>query len=665
MTAEAEILRQADVARACADESRPLPQLSPSEFADRYRILHEVYCTERPGRWNSTVFPYQRPLQDMVQEAIETGRRGVVYMKSAQGGGTDLAINGLCWLKVYYPGPQLFMTATDKVASEFGRERFENIIKDMPPLAAKYRPNARGDILAKRFSDGRWQLAGGQSIHKLHSTPYRHVGIDELDSLVDNLGGEGDPLKLAEARTDSFVGETLFVCYAHPSTKDRGAAKIFYEQSDQRRGFVAHASCGQEFWLKWDDVKCTGEKNDPDSYVYACPHCGEVIPDSERVAMVCAVDYRSVLPPEQAAQKTWIGAHFSQLYYPNKTLRGLAQRWIECGEDINAIRVFYNKVLGEPYEPRVKGLTEEHLRRLIVVKRRANDPEFYLRGHVPPGVRFLTAGQDSRTTQLHHAIWGWGLRRGVDGHPLLCGWLIDWGEIERAYSLTFNESEFHVYDDLIYNRRFPSTISGRSFTVVAAGHDIGYAPTQVPIIRYCRNFPGRAFPTKGASLTATSATTAPVFKDGVALKLKAGEEETIDHSSKSVTFNTYLLKNDIFGWLGGTEMEIPDPALGKRTVKRLTLPEDVDQLWIDQSKNEALAKGKRTDELVYLKIGPNHLADCNMQAYGLALRIDPFQDNKTADEYEAEVKRPAPVHIPQQRSQFQSPDGRAYLATER
>lgn len=321
----------ADVGRHYAESIRPPPDLTPSQFAQRYRVLHEVYCSERPGPWDNSAFPYQAPLMDLVQEAIETGRRGVVFMKSGQGGGTDLAINCLLWLKCYYPGPALFLTSTDDVAGEFGRERFENIIRDCPPLAARYEPTAHGDILTKRFSDGKIQLCGGQSVFKLQSTPYRHVVIDELDSLVENLGGEGDPLKLAEVRTDAFTGETLLIAYAHPTTKDRGAAKLFYESSDQRRGFVTHAGCGAEFWLQWEHVKCSGDEHDAAAYAYACPQCGEVIDDGERAAMVRQVRYKSVLPPEQARVKPWIGGHFSQLYYPAKTIRSLAQRWIACG----------------------------------------------------------------------------------------------------------------------------------------------------------------------------------------------------------------------------------------------------------------------------------------------------------------------------------------------
>lgn len=629
-----------------ADAMRPLPDLSPDEFASKHRVLHASYCSERPGRWDASVFPHQGPLQNTVQEAFETGKKGVVWMKAGQGGGTDCAINAQLWAKVYYPGPQLFMASTDKMAKDFGRERHGPVIKDMPPLRAKYIPNARGDTTRKRFVDGKIELTGGQSVYNLQSTPYRVVVIDELDSLVENLQGDGDPVKLAEVRTDSFSGPTLIIAYAHPTTRGRGAAKLYYEQSDQRRGFVKH-DCGGEFWLQWEHVICIGAETDPDAYVYKCPCCGAVVTDAERVAMCRKVVYRSTLPPEVAAKKAWIGCHFSQLYYPHKTIRSLAQRRIECGTDENAIRVFWNKVLGEPYEPKLQTFDLDQLRSLIVKQRRRGDLEYYSRGQVPPGVRFLTAGQDSRTKELHYSIWGWGLRRGIDKTTAICGWLIDWGTIDRPYSLTFAESEYHVFDDLIYRAKFTSTDGKRRYSVLQCGHDIGYKPTQLPIIRYCRSHPKRAIPVKGAALTPTSFSDAPYAQWGRAIKHIAGETTAEDVAAKQLRLNTYLLKTDFYGYVGrGRWFEIPDilrgEAVGTRKVAQVTFPEDVDEEFLKQVQSEELSPGDRKDELVWTHKGPNHYADTVTYAFGLAQNLEFFSKGKTDDEARADANRPLP-----------------------
>jgi phage terminase large subunit GpA-like protein len=362
--------------------------------------------------------------------------------------------------------------------------------------------------------------------------------------------------------------------------------------------------------------------------------------------------YQSVLPPEVARRKVWIGLHANQLYSPAKTIRSLAQRYVECGDDENAKRVFYNKVLGESYDPKITKIDIDTIRRLIVVPHRQHDPEFYLRGQVPPGVRFLTAGQDSRTVEFHFAVWGWGLRRLVDKTVALCGWLIDWGCIRRQYSLNFTDTEYHVFDDLIYRRSFLSSVSDCVYNVMQCGHDIGYAPTQIPIIRYCRNWPTRAIPIKGAAVDATSHSTAPYARWGTSFRFKVGEDAPVeDPNSRPLMLNTFMLKTDLFGWMASDRrIEIPDlvdgQVVGTRQVPRLLLPEDVDEDLLEQSKNEALVKGKRKEELVWVKTGPNHYADCHTYAYGVALNLDPYQRNQTVDEYRAlrpMIWRPEPM----------------------
>jgi len=654
----------ASVWSAYADALRPPPPLTPSEFAEKHRVLHAIYCTDNPGQWSNQTFPYQADVMNLIQEAIEKGKRGVVFMKAAQIGGTDAMINAMLWAKVYFPGPQLFLTSTDDVAGEFGRERFDLIIQDMEPLRKKCIPSRRGEILVKRFVDGKIVLCGGQSVNKLQSNPYRFVVIDELDSLVENLGGSGDPVKLAQKRTDSFAGEKLLIAYAHPSTKDRGAGKLYYKHSDQRRDFVTH-KCGHEFWMDWfnpDVIVCkprlpeqTQEHaaKDPQCYRLHCPGCHAEISDSEFSAMIrSGVRQKSILPPEEAEAKEWIGGHASQLTTPWKSILEIAEEYVAALGDENAMMVFVNKTLGDVFEPKVKSVDANALRSLIVVKRRRDDPEFYSRGQVPPGVLFLTGGQDSRQQAFHWTVWGWGIREAIDKTKTLCGWLIDYGEIERTKSIVFSDAEYHIFDDLIYRRRFPSASGERAFMVRACAHDIGYQPTQIPIIRFARSWPGRAFPVRGAAETATSASKADYVRTGTAKRFKVGDIETID--DPALIMNTYLLKTNWFSMVD-QRIEIADlhegQRIGSHKVAPLALPEDCTDLWLEQSKNEELRKGKRSNELVWKATGANHIADCNVYAYALALHFDPFTHNLTAEEFEQQRQSRRPMPRPQSQRQ--------------
>lgn len=310
------------------------------------------------------------------------------------------------------------------------------------------------------------------------------------------------------------------------------------------------------------------------------------------------------------------------------------------GEE-NAKRVFFNKVLGEPYEPKTKEIDVTALRALICVKRRPDDFDFYSRGQVPPGVRFLTAGQDSRSTQLHYTVWGWGLRRKVDGTTALCGWLIDWGLIERSYSLTFETSEYHVFDELIYRRPFPSSVSERNYYVSQCGHDIGWQPTQIPIVHYVRSWPNRAFAIKGASETPSSAVRADYMRLGNSIAVRIGDETIRDAATQPWLCNTYQIKCEWYGMID-RRIEVPGQEGSPVKVPLITLPENVDDEWVKQSCSEFLVPGEKKNELVWKHRGPNHYADCNTYAHGLALNLNPSQLDLTDDEASAaEV-----VHVP-------------------
>lgn len=628
--------------RAYAETLRPPEKLRPSEFSARHIVL-QPNETEDPGPWRNDKFPYQPQIMDSVDDALRLGKTGWVMMKSAQGGGSRLVINVFAWLQSGdYAGAMAYMISKDELAEKFGIERIGPLVHTCAPLARKLLPG-RERIRYKRFVDGSLSLFGG-SILNLQSLPFRFFFFDEIDSMLDELKDGSDPIKMALQRMKSYFGPTLLLAFAHPSTKERGAALLFYTESDQRRGFVVCPHCSGEFWFQWAHVKPIHKEGmnqqqaelDPGCYEYHCPECSCEITDGQRMVMLQKVKYRSELPPEVAAKRQWVGVHFSQLYMPNQSLRALAAEWVGCQNEAQK-RTFFNKVLGEPYETKVGEIKISTWRSLIIAptpgkylfrgKEFKHDPDAYYKGQVPPGVRFLTAGQDSRHAEFHFSVWGWGLRRILDmkppGNLRLCGWLIDWGKFKRANpGPTFTENEYHVFDDLIFRRMYPTTYSDEHFQVLLGGFDVGYAPTQLAIHAYCRWWPGRAAPVKGAAETATSAIKSMPVKWGTPLKFKLDDTVVIDDSSKPLIVNTYLIKLELYGSLlrQFKTMTCHGPDLANQIV----LPMDVDDGFIEEVTNEYLTKDDRGYELWKNK-GPNHFADTSTYSMAAAVNLDPFQ----------------------------------------
>lgn len=619
--------RTQDMVRGFCDAVRPPECIAPSVFAARYRVLSEKE-SDRPGLWRNDVFPYLASIMDAHAEALRRGKRGVVLMKSAQGGGSQAEINVLAWLQYSYPGPMLYLISKDDLARTFGKERFGYLLETCAPLARK--ALRRQLVQVKEFSDGKFVIQGGRSVLNLQSLPYRVVMIDEIDSLNQAIDNQGDLIKLARQRTASFSGHTLIVAFAHPTTKDAGAGKLYYEQSDQRRAFAACPHCGDRFWLSWKDVRVIprdGLTKDqaarfPECYEYYTPCCGAQLSDGERYAMARDTRQESTLPADEAARRPWVGLHFSQLYM-DKPLVELAREYIEGLDDEEKMRVFDNKTLGDCHEVKSSEATEDDWRRLIVIARSEDDPDAYVRGTVPPGVQFLTAGQDSRETQLHWAVWGWGLVETVAGLVVTCGWLVDCGIVEREKSKTVDPSELVVFDGLLYDHFFPVFQPGdtpRFFEVLQGGHDVGWSGSRNAVYEYCRRKRGRSIPVLG--LATNEASTNPFLSWSAGAKWRgASGQEILDKKLKIARLNTHTLKRDLFGMVE-KRYEPRDRAGDRRT--RLTLPRDVPDRFLFEAsaEYETVEKGKT----VFKASHANHYSDCNIYAYALAKqRLIPMQ----------------------------------------
>ncbi len=624
--------------RAFVDALRPVEEMLPSEFAERYRDLKEG-TTDKPGSWSNDYAPYLVAIMDAIDEALRTGKRGVVLMKAAQGGGSEAIINVVAWLLYQHPGPILYLISTDDIAREFGKDRFSHLIRTCPPLTRKafIGKSAGETILVKRFTDGKLAVYGGGSVNKIQSVPYRFVIIDEVDSLKAEMGRsgqDGDPRKVAEMRTSAFKGETLIIAFAHPTTRDQGAGELYYELSDQRRAFIQCPHCDQEFWLDPECIRVLppeGQsieeaRRNPSAYRFVTPCCGCELSDGQRYAALGKrPPQKSTLAPEEAAKKEWIGLHFGALCYLHWPMDRIAKEIIQ-GIDNPAIeRVVVNKVHGDVYREKIEKTTEEQWRRLIVLPRGPTDTRAYLLGQVPPEVRFLTAGQDSRATELHWSVWGWGLVLTSAATRVLCGWLIDYGVIERdPPSQALVHADLIGFDALLYDRRFPrlgGKAEERGLGVEKGLHDCGWQPTGV--YEYCLGWIGRALPVRGRAVDERS--TLPVISEGPSPSWNVGREKFSDKRLREVHLNTFKLKVQWFGLAAGSF-----EAMGGERRPFLHLPRDVGDDIVAQLASEFLTVQKR--KKVWKHKGPNHWSDTALYAFGAALDLGPLQGGMTREE---------------------------------
>lgn len=615
-----------DLVQTYARLLEPFPKYVVSEFAERFRLL-KPGTTEKPGPWSNDVFPFLVPIMDGLQEALESGKRGVVLMKAAQLGGSEAVANFVYWCMRYYPGPMLYMISKDDHAREFGHERFDLAACCTALEGLVRRGRGSGErVHMKRLVNGKLAILGGRSVLNLQSFPYRIVVVDELDSLMAEVGGEGDPIALAQERTGSFQGLTLVVAFAHPTTPDRGAGKLYYDLSDQRRAFAPCPHCGQAFWLQWAHVQAVPAdgltkaqaEQDPDYYRYVTPCCEKELSDAQRYVMARQTQQRTVLDAGVAARKQWVGMHFSQLYMSNKPLRDLASEWIAAQGDEGRLRPFYNKKLGDVYVPKIKATTADDWRRCIAIPRHEGDPHAHLRGQVPMAVQFLTAGQDSGSEALHWVVWGWGFVRDVKNVAHFCGWLIDYGEFKREKSLTLNADDLAVFDQVFYQKGWLSVDGSVVHYINQVGHDSSWQ--EVAAYDYCHRHLPAAVPIKGGAEDSESAQ--PFLRWTGAPRWRVAGVEVTDPDMRLCVLNTYKLKEDWYG-LAKKSFEVPDASAGAAALTRrhafLTLPADTTEELLIHFGNEELAPRPKKKGTYWRRKGDQHWMDASIYARALAL----------------------------------------------
>lgn len=434
-----------DIWGAVADLLAPPERLSPSVWSERHRYLKPGH-TERPGRWRNDYWPWQPHVLDIIVN--ERPKKGIIWPKAAQTGGSDTMISLIGCLVDQAPAPILYMISTDELARRFGLHRFEYMIDSAPVLRKRFKRGRKEHetILVKEFIGGMLVIAGGQSVNKLMSDPFMYRFLDEVDRLP-SYKGVGSAWGLAEARGLAF-SRGFQAGWSTPTLPNFGIWQLWTDLSDQRRWFVPCPHCHKEQWLKFGQVRYEGEN--ARTARYECEHCKGVISDTQRAAAIYHGRFKTTLPAEQAAECEYAGPHIGHLSNPRLPLATVVGRWLACQNEDDK-QVFYNTVLGEPYTPSTQPITPED-----VEGRAVHEPKT----GAPADTMFLTAGIDVQAGEWFYvdiSAWTQGRLKYLLAYPRVQGW----ERLERVL------------------REFEVPAGARRLRVRGAAIDCGYATTAV------------------------------------------------------------------------------------------------------------------------------------------------------------------------------------------
>lgn len=325
----------------------------------------------------------------------------VVLMSASQVGKTEILLNIIAYHVEHEPCPLLAVEPTNANAETLSKDRVSPMIQAMSGLRERIAPprskNSENTILHKRFAGGHLTLTGTNTATNLAMRPIRAVLLDEVDRYPEDVNSEGDPVRLALKRSNTYQNRRHYMC-SSPTFKGRSRIESAYEETDQRRYFLPCHACGETQVLYWRHVvwdKDAGGRSDATTARIQCEACGARWNEAQRRAAVLAGEWR---PTARAANPKKRGYHLNELATLFRRLEEIVQDWLDCQGKPKELQAFTNTVLAETWEEEGTSLEPSELYR-----RR----ERYA-AEVPADVLIITGAFDVQDDRIEFLAVGWG-----------------------------------------------------------------------------------------------------------------------------------------------------------------------------------------------------------------------------------------------------------------
>jgi phage terminase large subunit GpA-like protein len=448
------------VLREAAQSAAPPPDLSISEWAEANRVLGNSSRLRGPYRVGIT--PFWREPQELLSPRSLIQR--VVIQKGAQCGGTEIALNTIGFFMAAAPAPILLIQPTIMMAQKFSRQRLTEMMSLCPALAELMATPRGGEfsnsLLTKSGRNGSLlMLTGANAPSALRSLPIKVLVLDEVDSYPGDVGGEGDPVLLASARTESFGSQKKILAISTPTIRHASRIESLYEASDRRRYHVPCPHCANWIVLEFEHLYL-----EHGSAFHRCQICGTGIAEREKLSLIQDGEWRPTATSTDAATA---GFHISQIYSPWTEWRDLLAR-NEAARTPETRQVFVNCSLGQSWAlPIMETPDADALR---------SRAEVFVEGIAPRGACLLTGGCDLQSDRVEIEICGWG--RDFES------WSIGYYTIHGA----IDQPELWNQLDALLSRSWKHE-SGLPMVLQAIAVDAGFCTQEVA--EFCRSRHGR------------------------------------------------------------------------------------------------------------------------------------------------------------------------------
>ncbi|WKS80408.1 phage terminase large subunit family protein [Edwardsiella tarda] len=386
------LLKLVTVLNRAIQNLKPPIRQKPSEWVESNLRFPDGPLAQQPVK----LFEFQRePLNQSINPEI----RKIVLMSSAQLLKTTILQNSAQYFMGTDPSSNIcFASATGTMVKKFRTGKWQKSINSCPVLANivsdKNDKTKTNDQHTQEYGDGQFvYFLSLNAPSQLRGITCKLIFLDEI-SAVEAEGDEGNPLKLAEQRAQTF-SDSLIMCSSTPLEPDDLICQQ-YQQSDQRKFFIKCPHCDHEHELVFENIKfewvidehSRRSLPDPDTAKLVCQSCEKEITEAQRIRAVAGGRWIATNP----TVKDIAGYHINRLYSPLTTIKRIVQDFAEAYQTFD-LQSFYNNVLGLPYVDRDNREIE------LTLLENLRDPSFDLE-NIPDDILFLMMGVDQQLDRL-------------------------------------------------------------------------------------------------------------------------------------------------------------------------------------------------------------------------------------------------------------------------
>lgn len=490
-----------------------IEHLKPSDFNERARYLPDS-VTPRPGFMSFDVNPYMREIVDCCDPRSPV--REVNLKKGVQITYSTMLESVLLYYIAHIKTRPSMMVSADR---ELVKGRIENYILPMlqqSDLAHLIQSSDEGNSRKTGKTSNHLQWAGGgflipggaNNADKMRMYSIMLMLKDEIDAWPDVVGKDGDPDKLTDDRCSAFWETRKIYRGGTPLIKGSSKIQHQFERGDQRVYKVRCKSCGFPQALRWHHVNkdngvIGGFSWETDQGVlvqesvrYLCQNCGHPHHEYDKTRLFSPDHGAEWVPTSRPVSPGIRSYHLPAFYSPAdfKPWHGLVSDYLDAYDteerkvkDIGRYQIFYNNVLGEPFE--VMGskvqFTQVSAHRRSVY-RAGTVPNTYATEYSGSHVLFLVCTVDVHKTNLAVSVFG------VCRDARL--YLIEYQRIEDEDCTDPAAKCWSTLRDLVSEKEYEGD-DGKIYPITLTMIDAGYANDTVS--DFCASFEGGVFAVLG------------------------------------------------------------------------------------------------------------------------------------------------------------------------